>query len=407
MMAEQSIMSELKTKFEHPAQHIERVRGTSSMLVQRLVRTHVSTFESIFPDAPEPDKEFIVAAFQYLTINGLLPDDYDLDEFLRDVRLFQQHITREDKKRTILDVLDTMVKVLVDAIIASFGVLATIIDEKSSKTPDYVVRAVVLYKYYIEAAESIGHQIAPDLEQVNVRFVAAVLLHGLNMMYRIKRRQVPCWSISDLFDMVAEKYPLEHGTDLLWDILKIMILRPNYDSIVELGQKTITERLAVLERERKAGHVATRVVRQTKDESGISMVGESILYDLFRRNGELSGDREQKLERMLDIGLRQAANKKYGKQDISDSDLLVDLAIDMFTKLIYAFEMLAVAVIPPPMRKGFLQDPKEFVREHRSMIPIYVKKKLNAILIGRLNTTTIARAIVRLVKTASMVHSEQ
>ena len=42
------MLSELKSKFEHPSQHIERVRATNEMIVRRFVNREQELIAEIF-----------------------------------------------------------------------------------------------------------------------------------------------------------------------------------------------------------------------------------------------------------------------------------------------------------------------------------------------------------------------
>ncbi|MEM2141700.1 MAG: hypothetical protein QXQ81_00365 [Candidatus Thorarchaeota archaeon] len=404
---EMSMLGELRSKFEHPAQHIERTRATNEMILQRDVRQHAESLRTAFPSASDEDYLLIAASFRYLNVNGLLPEDYVFDDYISDVRLVTTQ-TSTTSAESLIQKLELVVRVLVEAIAASFEVLVTTIDEKSSKTPDRVVQSVIMYRHYVTSAERIAQMIYSDVESADVRLVGAVLLHGLMMMYRIKRRQVPIWSLSKLYSEVVEKYPLSKGSDLYWDLIRVVILAPNYEKIVELGRKTIDARLEVLEREKKAGRVATfRVVRPSADEQDISMAGESILYEVLRRSGDLSEDKLTRIERMFDVSLRQTLNRKYGRQDLAESELIVDAAADMFSRLIHQFELLAFSVIPPNRFSEFLQDPRKFVNDNQNEIPLLTKKKIQTIAGGAATTRTVASALVRLVQTAATTGRSQ
>ncbi|NWF95764.1 MAG: hypothetical protein HXY34_06445 [Candidatus Thorarchaeota archaeon] len=399
---EMSILSELRSKFEHPAQHIEHIRTTNETILQRDVRQHGSAIKAAIPTASEEDCLLLAASFRYLTVNGLLPEDYALDDYASDVSLVAGHAGGKASRDGFVGLLELLVRLLVESISASFEVLVTTIDEKSSKSPDRTVQAVVMYKHYVKSAERIGRMISGDPETVDVRLVGAILLHGLMMMRRIKRRQVPLWSLSRLYHDVTEKYPLTNGTDLYWDLLRVVVLSPHFDEIVELGRKTIDARLEALEREKKAGRVSTfRVTRSTVDDHGISTAGESVLYEVFRRDGELSAEKTAKLERMLDASLRQAANKKYGKQDLADPELIIDLAANMLSGMIRQFEMIAFGVIPPTRHQEFLTDPRKFVTENQSEVSLWVRKRLQVLSGGAVTTRSMASAFVKLIQVAA------
>ncbi|MBD3406628.1 MAG: hypothetical protein GF411_10980 [Candidatus Lokiarchaeota archaeon] len=400
------MLSELKSKFEHPAQHIERVKSTNEMIVGRFVKRENELIASLFPNLPDDDALYLGAAYHYIIVNGLLPEDYDFAEFVTDVSLISRNLEKNQEYK-LLEILDLIVRIYVQSITASFETFVMIIDEKSAKTPDVTVQSMVLYKHYVSTAEQVGEMISTDPDQVDVRVITAILLHGLNMMYRRKRNRIDIWAMNKIASELFEVYPLSTGTDLYWDIMYTHIMKPNYKEIVKMGQKTIDERLEVLERERKAGH-ASRYVRTTStDDSGVGMAGESILYEVFRRGSSLTAERANKLERMFDASIRRAANEKYGKQDLPDPDMLLDLCAEMFAKMIASFPILAAGIIPPPDHMEFLESPRGYVSSNRGKIPMITKKKLQLLAGAGVSTSSMAKAFVRLAKKAASIDPDK
>jgi hypothetical protein len=400
---EKRLINELKSKFEHPIQRIRRVRTTNEIIVRRLVKQDNAILAECFPNASEEDAMLISAAFHYLTVNGLFPEDYEFVSFVRDLNLIHISTSNGSHDYEITETLDLAVRILVQSISASFEVLVTAIDEKTSKTPDTTVQSLILYKHFVRTADIIGSSLSNDPEETDVRLVGAILQHGVNMMFRAKRRQVPIWSISDLHDAIISKYPLSKGSDLYWDLTRTVILVPNYERIIELGAKTIRERLEALERERKAARTLRSVKRPSTAGDGVTMVGEVTLQDILRRGRDFTSERTSKLQMMFDRSLRQAANKKYGKQDLPDPELLLDIATAMFSELTYEFEALLASVLPPLLHSEFFEAPKAFLNCHKQEIPGFVKKKLTHLTRGSVTTSTLAKAFIRLIRTAVSV----
>ena len=83
--------------------------------------------------------------------------------------------------------------------------------------------------------------------------------------------------------------------------------------------------------------------------------------------------------------------------------MLLDIATAMFSELTYEFDALLASVLPPLLHIEFFESPKVFLEKHSQEIPGFVKKKLTHLTRSSVTTSTLAKAFMRLIRTAVSV----
>ena len=132
----------------------------------------------------------------------------------------------------------------------------------------------------------------------------------------------------------------------------------------------------------------------------IPLVGESILYDVFKRGGELSNDRITQLERMFYSTLRQMDRCKNDVSPYPGIDTPLQLAIHIYSQLIQHYVELAVPILPPAVHERFLMAPELFVMAGELNIPELVEKKFKLLTLSITNSWNLSKVIIKLIRAA-------
>ncbi len=134
--------------------------------------------------------------------------------------------------------------------------------------------------------------------------------------------------------------------------------------------------------------------------SDIPLVGESILYDVFKRGGELTSDRITKLERMFYSILRQMDRCKNDASPFPGVSNSLELAVHIYSQLIEHYVELAVPILPPAVHERFLLAPTLFVNSGELNIPELVKRKFNLLTLSNSNSWNLSKVMIKLVRAA-------
>ncbi len=134
--------------------------------------------------------------------------------------------------------------------------------------------------------------------------------------------------------------------------------------------------------------------------SDIPLVGESILYDVFKRGGELTNDRIIKLERMFHSTLRQMDRCKNDASPYPGITTPMELAVYIYSQLIQNYVELAIPILPPAVHDRFLVAPEMFVSSGELNIPKLVEKKLNLLTLSNANSWNLSKMMIKLIRAA-------
>ena len=131
-----------------------------------------------------------------------------------------------------------------------------------------------------------------------------------------------------------------------------------------------------------------------------SLVGEAILYDVLVKGGELSPERVAKLRSMFESSIREVAMKRKNMEDTPFSDIVLDVGANLFTDLVFAFNILLVGTLDPNDHLQFSYSPSRYVEQNLIEVPTLVEKRLRSLTSSGTNSTTLARAYIRLIEMA-------
>lgn len=132
----------------------------------------------------------------------------------------------------------------------------------------------------------------------------------------------------------------------------------------------------------------------------IPLVGESILYEVFKRGGELTNDKIIKLERMFYSILKQMERCKNDASPFSGIETSLELAVHIYTQLIEHYVELAVPILPPAVHERFIIAPIAFVNSSEVNIPKLVEQKFNRLTLSNSNSWNLSKVMIKLVRAA-------
>ncbi len=142
----------------------------------------------------------------------------------------------------------------------------------------------------------------------------------------------------------------------------------------------------------------TRPVNNTIAD--IPLVGESMLYDVFKRGGELTSDRITKLERMFYSILKQMDRCKKDASPFPGIETPLELAVHIYSQLIEHYVELAVPILPPAVHERFLLAPTLFVNSGEFEIHPLVERKFNLLTLSNSNSWNLSKVMIKLVRAA-------
>ena len=131
-----------------------------------------------------------------------------------------------------------------------------------------------------------------------------------------------------------------------------------------------------------------------------SLVGESILYDIFMKYGTPTDEKMSKLQDTYESRLRTLANQKKRNSDLSYQDLLFECACELFTEMVLAFNILLTGILGPDEHLKFFFGPTTYVDKHMLELPNLIEKRLRAITSSGVNESKLAKTFVKLIQQA-------
>ena len=137
--------------------------------------------------------------------------------------------------------------------------------------------------------------------------------------------------------------------------------------------------------------------------SEIPLVGESILFDVFKRGGQLTSDRITKLERMFYSTLRQMDRCKNDVSPYTGVETPLQLAVHIYSQMIEQYVELAVPILPPAVHERFLLAPALFVNSGEMNIPALVERKFNLLTLSIPNSWNLSKVIIKMIRAAVAV----
>ena len=141
------------------------------------------------------------------------------------------------------------------------------------------------------------------------------------------------------------------------------------------------------------------ILDRTTSKSG-TLVGESILYDIFMKYGKPTDEKLSKLKDMYESKIQSNANRKKRTSELSYKDLLIECACDLYTEMVLAFNILLTGIIGPDEQLKFFFGQTAFVDKHMLELPNLIEKRLRAMTSSGVNENKLAKAFIKLIKQA-------
>ena len=141
------------------------------------------------------------------------------------------------------------------------------------------------------------------------------------------------------------------------------------------------------------------ILDRTTSKSG-TLVGESILYDIFMKYGKPTDEKMSKLKDMYESRIRTLANRKKRTSELSYQDLLIECACDLFTEMVLAFNILITGIIGPDEHLKFFFGQTSYIDKHMLELPNLVEKRLRALTSSGINEKKLAKAFIKLIRQA-------
>ncbi len=131
-----------------------------------------------------------------------------------------------------------------------------------------------------------------------------------------------------------------------------------------------------------------------------SLVGASILNDVLVNGGTLTSELVAELEAMFESKIREAVTKRKATENSQFGDLILDIGASLFTELVFAFNILLVGAIDPEDHISFSFGPSLYVEQNLLEVPSLVEKRLRTLTSSGTNSTTLARAYIKMIEMA-------
>jgi hypothetical protein len=137
----------------------------------------------------------------------------------------------------------------------------------------------------------------------------------------------------------------------------------------------------------------------------VQIVGESVLYGVFKKGGRLTNEHALKLESMFFSALKQYDRWEY-ENSLCGDIAAIDVAVEMYTQLALTYNELLVGVIPPEAHTHYFASPEGFCKDQEASIPDYVRRKLSLLTLSHSNSWNLSKAITKLIRLAAAADIE-
>jgi hypothetical protein len=131
----------------------------------------------------------------------------------------------------------------------------------------------------------------------------------------------------------------------------------------------------------------------------VQLVGESVLYGVFKKGVRLTNEHALKLESMFFSALKQYDRCEY-ENSLGGVVAAIDVAVEMYTQLAVTYNELLVGVIPPEEHTHYFSSPEDFCKAREARIPDYVRRKLSLLTLSHCNSWNLSKAMTKLIRQA-------
>ncbi|TFF84113.1 hypothetical protein EU524_01470 [Candidatus Thorarchaeota archaeon] len=159
--------------------------------------------------------------------------------------------------------------------------------------------------------------------------------------------------------------------------------------------------MSKLHTEEHTAHNTSEAGLRNEGALNVQLVGESILYSVFKKGSSLTTDVAVKLESMFLSALKKYDRAHQANAIGTAGHTAMDVAVEMFTQLATSYVELLVGVIPPEEHGRYFSSPEGFCKAREAEIPGYVRRKLMLLTLSSNNSFNLSKALTKLIRAAA------
>jgi len=381
--------------------------------------------------------ELAGSSYFFVTINGLYQEDYTPTDFFKDIDMLV-HALGYDTSRIIftteetLSLLEDYLISITEAIKSGYFSFMRLIHEKSINTPDAVIKAILVREELYSTFLKINELLSRKTKHVDIRFIAALFIHGLNLLLSkwIKQQEllkmskrdesedwleiveekeediikIEPWTIHELYDYLKANYPIAYGEDIYFDILFSQVITPHYEILVRMGQKLIEEKKEkVIKLEVEGETLKKQESAKEKmiiDGSLMRLNLEIAITSALHITRDFSEKAKSEIMHIVDSLLRQKMMAKFGNLYIKEKEKMIELILEELYTLLESEPFFALGVLDYSEVRNFTENPRRYVERNKPHLREKLKRSFRARIGATINYHTIGRSVVSIVEEA-------
>ncbi len=246
------------------------------------------------------------------------------------------------------------------------------IDLSSMGIEDNIITAILIRRNLFNALAEANTCYEVGEFPIDLRFIVSIFAHAIEVILKDQETITKTKSIGNIYHGLITKYPLSEGEDLFYDLVNIAILDPYYETLKESFETRINSKKKLLKEQVTVAKQEFQIPSQTtKDQGRIEQIFAAIeqaLYETIKFRREMNEIKRQKIERNIEIALRRMAIDEFGVQDIGDPQKYFNYLLDTWFSVFEEYPQMALPLIDIKQYSKYVEDPDEYIKEHRSTI---------------------------------------
>ncbi len=203
--------------------------------------------------------------------------------------------------------------------------------------------------------------------EIDLRFLVAQIQYGIEAYIDSNS---PFKNFYQRFLDLKKEYPLGEGSDLYWDISKLLIYDKYYLKLKELVSPIIEEQKKEREESAKAikNILNAPKPRQGSTESIRSQV-DSLIFESVRFGRPFEGEQRIKAQRLIETVLKRMALEEFGKQDIPQMEKYKEYFMkEFFEPIMKEYPQFLLPFIDVRLYQDFTSDPIAHFEKNQNYI---------------------------------------
>lgn len=257
--------------------------------------------------------------------------------------------------------------VLIEKVLIDFN--HDLILHQTNERPELVITSLLIREHLLRLFEDISKIFLRVPIIVDLRYIAAQIHVAFN---RIIKPDQKSQSQAEIFESIAEWYPLAFGDDLYWDLSEQVIYSKFYLQIKEILQPQIDQ--AKEERD-KTREVLKNVMEGSKarpQQGSMEQLRagiDSLIFESFHFNRPFDVDRRTKMQKSTESVLKRMALLEYGSQDIPNMDRYSQyFDEELFFPIFNEYKQLYLPFVDVRYYNSFINEPEAHIEEHKDYI---------------------------------------